>query len=189
MWNWFKNLFKKKVVPCPVLKEVKVVPRSALEIDLVVETILAHIEKYLSVSKITGIPADVIAAIHYREASLNFKTCLHNGDPLPGPTTHVPKGRGPFSSWEEAAIDSFKIERHNVPAVWDTAGKLDYCERYNGLGYRRKGIPSPYVYAGTDKYISGMYVADGKFSASKVDRRLGCAIIIKALENKIPKVV
>jgi hypothetical protein len=54
-------------------------------------------------------------------------------------------------------------------------------EKYNGLGYANKGIPSPYLWAGTDQYIKGKYVQDGKFNANYVDQQLGCAGILKFL--------
>jgi hypothetical protein len=50
---------------------------------------------------------------------------------------------------------------------------------YNGAGYARKGRPSPYVLAGTQFYKSGKYVADGRYSASAVDRQLGIAPVMK----------
>lgn len=181
MWKWFKNIFKKE---CPILKKVVTVPGVILKTEDVINKILKNKGMYLEVQRITGVPWDVVSAIHYRESSLDFSCHLHNGDPLDHATVHVPKGRGPFNSWEESAADALLMKKHIFPSVWNTESKLDFCERYNGLGYRNKGMPSPYVYAGTDKYVSGMYVADHKFDASKVDKRLGCAVIIKALEGK-----
>ena len=57
----------------------------------------------------------------------------------------------------------------------------DFAERYNGLGYRNKGLPSPYVWAGTDKYTSGKYVADGVFDPNYVDQQLGVMLMIKSI--------
>ena len=42
-----------------------------------------------------------------RESSCNFKTYLHNGDPLGKPTTHVPKGKN-FTKFTDAAVDALK---------------------------------------------------------------------------------
>lgn len=166
------------------MADVKTVPGVGVEKDQVAAFAVKNKDRYKALEKLSSVPWDVCVAIHYREASLDFHTCLHNGDPLPGPTTHVPKGRGPFNSWEEAACDSFSLEKNKFPPVWDTAGKLDFCEKYNGLGYRNRGLVSPYVYAGTDKYISGMFTGDHVFNANAKDERLGCAVIIKELEGK-----
>jgi hypothetical protein len=54
-------------------------------------------------------------------------------------------------------------------------------ERYNGIGYANKGLPSPYIWSGTDQYVKGKYVADGVFSPDVVDKQLGCAGLIMAM--------
>jgi lysozyme family protein len=196
--NWLLELLKKDkpapevVMPkdplpeIPTIKEVKdfgFVIRSSMlpELKKTCEQIMVNQERYLAVESGTGVPWKVVAACHYRESSLDFRGCLHNGDPWNKVTVHVPKGRGPFSSWVESAIDAMTIERKKFPQVWDMAGQLDFCERFNGLGYRNRSLKSPYVYAGTSLYSSGLYVADGKFSASTIDKRLGCAAIIVTL--------
>lgn len=148
--------------------------------------------RYEVVSNATGVPWDVIGVIHYRESSLNFSGVLHNGQKIIGTgkkTTLVPKGRGPFSSWEQAAIDAL-ANCHPYLAKnkdWSLANTLDLLERYNGLGYRNKGLPSPYLWAGTDQYQKGKYVADGKYDANHVDQQLGgAAILMKLREAAAP---
>lgn len=146
--------------------------------------------RYEAVAKATGVPWDVIGVIHYRESSLDFRGVLHNGQKIIGTgkkTTLVPKGRGPFSTWEEAAIDALmnagpKIGQNKD---WSIAGTLDALERYNGLGYRSRGLPSPYLWAGTDQYVKGKFVADGKFDPNHVDQQLGvAALLMKLRENQ-----
>ena len=39
----------------------------------------------------------------------------------------------------------------------------------------------PYVWSGTDQYVRAKYIADGVFSASAVDKQLGCAGLIMAM--------
>jgi lysozyme family protein len=145
--------------------------------------------RYEAVSNLTGVPWDVIGVIHYRESSGDFKGVLHNGQKIIGTgkkTTIVPKGRGPFSTWEEAAVDALV----NTPPYaakntdWSIGSTLDLLERYNGLGYRMKGLPSPYLWAGTDQYKKGKYVADGKYDPEHVDQQLGVGpILMKLREN------
>jgi lysozyme family protein len=62
--------------------------------------------RYQTVSDATGVPWFIIAVIHEREASQSWKASLAQGDPWDKPSIHVPRGRGPFESWEEAAIDA-----------------------------------------------------------------------------------
>lgn len=210
MWQTIKNWIKNKLTPSkpskPVpevikpiepipeiptsndedLMAIQIRPGSVTELKSVCNIIKINKAEYLFVQEQTGVPWDVIAGCHYRESSLDFRGVLHNGEKILGTgrkTKLVPAGRGPFLTWKEAAVDAMVIEKAKFPKKWDLAGKLDFAEKYNGLGYRKKGILSPYVYAGTTKYTSGLYVADGKFSSSKVDQRLGVAAIIKGLAS------
>lgn len=150
--------------------------------------LLKNRQRYADVAKITGVPWNVIAVIHYRESSGKFDGVLHNGQKIIGTgkkTTLVPKGRGPFSTWEASAIDALTncspYAARNKD--WTPGATLDLLERYNGLGYRNKGLPSPYLWAGTDQYVKGKYVADGKYDPNHVDRQLGCAAILMALSE------
>jgi hypothetical protein len=52
---------------------------------------------------------------------------------------------------------------------------------YNGLGYASKGVPSPYLWAGTNQYSSGKYVADGKHDPNHVDQQLGCVAMLLSM--------
>ncbi len=137
-------------------------------------------EKYKKIESATGIPAELVCAIHYRESGCNFNTYLHNGDPLGKPTVHVPKGKF-FNDWTSAAIDALKSGHYGKVSRDDLNSQLEFAERYNGLGYRKRGLMSPYVWSGTDKYTQGMYVADGKFAPTKKDPRVGVAAALDSL--------
>lgn len=158
------------------------------EIARAVNLILQNIEVYKRIELETGVPAFVIGAIHYRESSLNFRTHLHNGDPLSKRTTHVPAGR-PLEepdtkdgySWEFSALDAIRYDGLDKVKSWDIATMLDACERYNGLGYRRRGINSPYLWNYTDLYTRGQYTSDGVFDPNKIDGQSGVVPILKAL--------
>ncbi len=132
---------------------------------------------YVDVQNATGVPWFIIAVIHERESSQNWSRSLAQGDPWNQVSIHVPKGRGPFTSWENAAIDALvncsphAANNHD----WSVGGSLTLLEEYNGLGYASRGIPSPYVWSGTDQYVRGKYIRDGVFSSSTVDSQLGCA--------------
>ena len=162
------------------------------QIEARAEKIKASRSRYEAVSAKTGVPWDVIAVIHYRESTNHFAGVLHNGQKIIGTgkkTTIVPKGRGPFSTWEDAAIDAL-MNCHPYAGKnkdWSLANTLDLLERYNGLGYRKKGLPSPYLWAGTDQYSKGKYVADGKFDQNHVDTQLGVAALLIALRGKAPE--
>ena len=80
---------------------------------------------------------------------------LAQGDPWNRVSVHVPAGRGPFKSWEDAAVDALvncsPYAARNKD--WSIGGTLTMLEQYNGLGYAARGRPSPYVWSGTDQYL------------------------------------
>lgn len=137
--------------------------------------------RYKAVSAKTGVPWMVIAVIHEREASQKWNTQLGQGDPLNRKSTHVPKGRGPFETWEEGAIDALTncAPFASKNTDWSIGGTLALLEKYNGLGYANKGVPSPYIWAGTNQYVKGKYVSDGVYDPNAVDSQLGCAGLLR----------
>ncbi len=156
------------------------------EFAAVAKRLVAAKARYQSVEKRTGVPWFVIAVIHEREASQNWNTQLGQGDPLSRKSTHVPKGRGPFTgpkAWEDGAYDALALCAPFAAKWrdWTPAGALTLLEEYNGLGYAARNLPSPYVWSGTDQYVKGKYVQDGVFDPSAVDRQLGCAGLILAM--------
>lgn len=138
---------------------------------------------YQLIARQTAVPWFVIAVIHEREASQNWAASIAQGDRWDRVSTHVPKGRGPFRSFEAAAVDALT----NCPPYaarwsdWSAGGAVSLLEQYNGLGYAARGLPSPYVWSGTDQYQKGKFVADGVFDPGVVDKQLGCACILKAM--------
>lgn len=154
----------------------------------VADRLLFNRPRYEAVSKALKekgyeVPWEFIAVTHQRESSGNFNTYLGNGQPLSKKTTIVPKGRGPFTSWEEGAIDAL-LEAGPQAAKntdWTIGGTLAMLEEYNGLGYAARGLPSPYLWAGTNQYTKGKFVSDGVFDADHVDTQLGCAGLLKFL--------
>lgn len=145
-------------------------------------------EKYAQVAAATKVPWFIIAVIHEREASQSWLANLAQGDPWNRTSIHVPRGRGPFSSWADAAVDALE---HCPPFAakwtdWTPGGSLTLLEEYNGLGYAARGIPSPYVWASTDQYTSGKYIADGHFDPHAVDHQLGCAALLSVMATIDP---
>ena len=158
----------------------------AADAERFIGIILKNRPRYVAVEKATGVPWFWVAAIHMRESSCNFAGVLHNGEHIIGTgrkTTLVPKGRGPFNTWSEAAIDAIRSHGLHRISDWPIERLLYEAERFNGWGYLRRG-PSPYVWAGTNWYRAGKYIADGVYSATHVDTQLGVAIIWKLLEQR-----
>ncbi len=133
------------------------------------------IPQYAAVQKALGIPVVVQATICERESGADFSKSPAQGDPWNRRSTHVPRGKGPYNSWHESAIDTF----HNVDHLDDNSApwSLPYAcwkwEAFNGFGYRMHGRRSPYVFGGTNLQQSGKYVSDGNFDAGVMDTQIG----------------
>ena len=139
--------------------------------------------RYQAVEAKTGVPWFFIAVVHQREAGQRWDRQLGQGDPLYEVSRHDPKGRGPFKTWEDGAVDALE---HCPPFAarnkdWSIGGLLTMLEQYNGLGYFFKGKTSPYLWSGTSEYISGKFVADHVYNPNVVDAQLGCAGLLLAM--------
>jgi lysozyme family protein len=165
---------------------MQVHPSSLHEAQGVAARLLAHKSRYDAVSVKTGVPWYLIAALHERESSGDFRTYLGNGELLDRVTHLVPANRGPFKDFEEGAVDALVHEGFDKVTDWSLGSILVHAEIYNGPGYFNRGVPSPYVWAGSDKYVRGKYASDGVYSSGLVDTQLGVAVIIKALAALVP---
>lgn len=151
----------------------------------------AHKADYQSVSDQTDVPPELVAAIHWREGSGNFGTYLHQGDPLGKAPVNVPTNIPTFQKgeWDKAAAHALntkdKKECQKVLGMTkdtkDRAAIAAYAERYNGTGYDKKNVPSPYVYSGTDEYTSGKFVKDHVYSPTAVDKQLGVMPMVDSI--------
>jgi lysozyme family protein len=146
--------------------------------------------RYRAVAACTGVPWYIIAVIHERECSQDWHGSLAQGDPWDRVSVHVPAGRGPFRSWEEAAIDALvNCAPHAARNKdWSIGGALTLLEQYNGLGYAARGKPSPYIWSGTNQYQSGKFVRDGVYDPEAVDGQLGCAGLLLSMMALDPNI-
>lgn len=158
--------------------------------DAAARRLVAAQARYQVVAAKTGVPWAIIAVIHERESSQSWSRSLAQGDPWDKLSVHVPVGRGPFASWEDAAVDALVGCAPHAARWrdWSIGGALTLLEQYNGLGYARRGVPSPYVWAGTDQYSAGKYVRDGVYDPQAIDRQPGCAGLLKAMMEIDPTI-
>ncbi|MHC2624176.1 lysozyme family protein/peptidoglycan hydrolase-like protein with peptidoglycan-binding domain [Bradyrhizobium huanghuaihaiense] len=141
---------------------------------------------YQQIERLTGVPWYFTALCHYRESNFDFDTYLGNGETLHRTTTIVPKGRGPFATFVDGAVDAFRIENFIGAQDWSIARMLFRLEAFNGFGYHAKGVNSPYLYGGSNLYgppeaRAGKFVRDHVFDPNHVDSQLGTAAILHAM--------
>lgn len=144
---------------------------------------------YQQVERLTGVPWYFVALCHYRESNFDFDTYLGNGESLKRVTCLVPKGRGPFASFIDGAVDALRIQHFVGTQDWCIARTLYRLECFNGLGYHAKGVNSPYLYGGSTLYgpteaRGGKFVADHVFDPNHVDTQLGTAVILHSMMSQ-----
>lgn len=143
--------------------------------------LIASKARYENIARQIGCPWYFIAVVHNLEAHGDFGAYLGNGQDLDKRTTKVPKGRGPFRSFEEGALDALRFEGIDKIKDWSIPHCLYLWEGYNGYGYFSKGINSPYLWSFTKLYTRGKYVEDGDYSATAISQQVGAAALLKAL--------
>jgi lysozyme family protein len=138
-------------------------------------------QNYDEVRASVGVPLLFLIPIHEREASGAFSRHLHNGDPLTARTVHVPAGRpksgNPPFAWSESAADALRLQKVDKVTNWSIERVLYEQHRYNGI----TSHASSYVFAGTQFYKSGMWVADHQYDPIKTDPRPGTLMHMKML--------
>lgn len=168
---------------------LKVNPNKVSSFTAIAKKILANKARYQAAEKLTGVPWYMIAVIHVRESSLNWNTQLGQGDPLNRKSTHVPRGRGPFKTWEDGTYDALVNLKHlDKVTDWRLEKIAYYLEPYNGWGYYYHGVPSAYLWAGTNVYHGGKYVSDGVWSSTAVDTQPGTMALLKILTQLDPSI-
>ena len=154
-------------------------------IDAAAKRILKIKPALLVASARTGVPWPWLGAVLERESSCRAGRHLHNGDPLTARTIHVPAGRlpapaAPPFSFAASAFDALCVLKglHRV-GDWSIGQQAYQAERYNGFGYRKRGLRSPYLWAGCNHQQAGKYVADGDFDPDEIDRQPGVIPLVQ----------
>ena len=143
--------------------------------------------RYMRLAKQMGIPPEMLAVIHYRENNGDymqggFNVYLHNGQSLGQVTTKEPRGKL-FYNFDEAALDAIAEKSYEISKLditydtQDMTAMLCFLETYNGLGYYKNGYVNPYLYSGTNVYVSGKYIADHVYNPKAVDAQVGSYIL------------
>jgi lysozyme family protein len=142
------------------------------------------------VSRKVGVPWYVIGVLWVRETDGNFDRHLINGDPLSARTVTVPVGRPAVwppppgeDAWEFSAVDALNYEQFTNIDISNLGEVLSNLERWNGFGYKARGLLSPYLWSGTDLYERGKYVSDRVFSGQTVASTPGVAALLRRLHD------
>jgi len=154
--------------------------------------ILCHFqEKYKKVADGLDFPFPflIVGLIHMMESNFDFQRGLHNGEPWFRETTMVPKGRGPFESWEDSAIDVLEMKKSIMPSVWDVASGAMFLEKYNGGGYMRRNVHSPYLWSFSNYGVDvGKYTEDRHYDPDAVSQQAGAMVVLNYYEKNYSEI-
>ena len=146
--------------------------------------------------KMQPVPWWFIAIASEREYSgpPHWDKQLGQGDPLNQRSHNVPANMGPYlahegdvtpghDAWTRCCVD---VLINSAPyaakwPLWTIGGVLTLWEEFNGLGYAAMGVPSAYVWSGSDVYISGKYVRDHVYNAKYIDVQEGTAPLLSMM--------
>ena len=170
-----------------LFRSATVRPERERVVQEIVDSLVAHQRRYERVGQPLGVPWWFVAIIHDLEASRNFHTHLHNGDPLTHRTVHVPAGRPPGNppfTWAESARDALTFDGLAHAADWSISHALFRFEAFNGFGYRTRGIKSPYVWSFSQHYRRGKFASDGVFDADLVSQQCGAGVLLRVMVDQ-----
>lgn len=165
---------------------MQVRPEKSSDVRWCVGRILKNKSRYEKLEAATGVRWWFIAVLHGMECGFSFEKWLANGDPLTDETKNVPRGlrvpgEVPPYSFDGAAIHIIKAKKLPEVQDWSLENVLWMAEQFNGLGYRRKGLPSQYVWSFTSVEKPGRYVADGVWDAKTWSGQCGVAAMLVTL--------
>lgn len=168
-------------------------PKDSIRLDKAVTLYTRHKDIYerIQAMRDNGVPAPILFGLHYRESDNDFTANPAQGDPLTHRSIHVPKGRipppvePPFTFIQAAEDAYYTVDKLDTKDWKHLESALNAIEGFNGFGYAKKGLPSPYVWSGVSSvYQRGKYVADGKYSATAIDQQLGVAAILIRMHER-----
>ena len=143
--------------------------------------------RYRALGDRLGIPWFFIGIVHSLECGSNFALHLHNGDPLGARTVRVPAGRPttgqPPFTWEQSAEDALRMKGLAGLQDWSLPAMLFRWESFNGMGYRLRGLASPYLWSFSNLYQGGLFVADHEFDPEARSKQCGAAVLLQRLQT------
>jgi lysozyme family protein len=167
--------------------ECSINPAHEPDVEHFINQLMLGVSNYEETERSTKVPWFVIGLIHGMECDFSFNEHLHNGDSLKHRTVNEPAGRPPPSvgdppfSWNLSAIDALAYDSMMTWKDWSIAGICFKLEAYNGWGYRKHAVNSPYLWSYSNNYRSGKYIADGLWSGDAISKQVGAITALKRM--------
>ena len=155
------------------------IPEWRNRIATAVSAVLNGEPLYKRVAIDAAVPWEFIGLLHLLECGCNPTRQIMNGQRWDNVTTLVPVGRGPWDTWEDSALEALAKLR-GMPG---TSGMIAMeLERWNGLGYAKREMNSPYLWSGSNLGVGvGKFVGDGKYDPRAVSEQVGGMVVLRRL--------
>lgn len=157
-----------------LLAQMQITRKSAVE--AAAHKLISFIDegRYKAGCDATWVPEIDAAASFEREAASNFNLNPAQGWPYNQLSKNIPHN-GPFPNWTAAQIAAYHIDRLDAvgAANWSWERSCYEWEWFNGFGPRNHGKHTGYLWASTNIYTGGKYVADGVWDPNAQDEQLG----------------
>jgi len=142
----------------------------------------AHSDEWAEVKAKTGVPQLWGLASFERESGSDYSRSPAQGDRWDRVSVNVPRGLGPYRCWGDACVAAYAIDKlDEVGTGWTWPRACYEGELFNGFGPRAHGRHTGYLWAWTNVYTGGKYVADGKWDPGHVDEQCGMVPMMAAL--------
>lgn len=153
------------------------------------DKIIRNFQRYGDASVATAVPSSFIGTLDLRESDCDPRAGLGQGDPWSQVSRNVPRGKGPWRSWTEAAIFYIHYDHlDDTTQPWSMAYACWKGEAWNGFGPRNHGIFTGYLWGGSNHYRCGKYVSDGVWDGNHVDTQLGIIPVICEITRRYPSI-
>lgn len=136
-------------------------------------------ERYSAVSDLTQVPWQIIGVLHGLEARFDFDRQFITGEKWKDKTKLEPTGLGPWDTWDGAAV--YGIMKKERPKDWRLINTCLFFEKWNGLGYYKKGLYTPYCWNYLVPYAvqgGGKYTSDGKYDPKFISKQVGAVTLL-----------
>ena len=201
LWKRIKSFFKRKpyepggVVPSlgnkkllrnnykELYESMIILPEYKVKVDWYTTKALSQKHEYIKVEELLTVPWEIVAALHSLESTFDLDKQILNGQKWDQETTWVPKGLGPWISFESSCVSAFN--RHKPPIKYTIEEVSNFAERWNGGGYAKRNKLSPYLYSFSNLGLkTGKFVSDGRYSSTAISKQCGFLVLLKALDFK-----
>lgn len=132
--------------------------------------LLSHWSIYRETARIGNTHVAFVGLVAHMECGSSLKRILPDGREYSGEENHWPFDAAiAIEEW----LAQERVDWLDIPSV------LKQLERFNGLGYARRGVHSPYLWSGSRHGVgTGKFTRDGEYDPEAVSKQIGAGVVL-----------